>query len=201
MFGQSTIGKWEVGLRLKGILVQFANVSVTFISYLNFSNIRSRCFYLLGYISLSGIQSVLMGKIKNGLWFKIFCMNVHSSIRNISVSDVLWSFTQIADTNKNAFQSKAHLPLAHRKSNTYNLTLTLVWPWPYIWPWPQTSETKLRGLAPLYCCKLVWHILWHQKNKINMPIFTKSMIHFCIDINILIKKNYIRQRSHIIMAF
>ena len=26
-------------------------------------------------------------------------------------------------TNKNAFQSKAHLPLADRKSNTYNLTL------------------------------------------------------------------------------
>ena len=25
--------------------------------------------------------------------------------------------------NKNAFQSKAHLPLANRKSNTYNLTL------------------------------------------------------------------------------
>ena len=26
-------------------------------------------------------------------------------------------------TNKNAFQSKAHLPLADRKSSTYNLTL------------------------------------------------------------------------------
>ena len=31
-------------------------------------------------------------------------------------------------TNKNAFQSKAHLPLANIKSNTYNLTLE--WPWP-----------------------------------------------------------------------
>ena len=43
--------------------------------------------------------------------------------------------------NKNAFQSKAHLPLANRKSNTYNLTLK--WPWPSLWPWPQTSQTKL----------------------------------------------------------
>ena len=34
-----------------------------------------------------------------------------------------------------------------------------------------------------------------------MPIFTKSKTHFCTDVNILIKKNYIRQRSHIIMAF
>ena len=36
---------------------------------------------------------------------------------------------------KKAFQSKAHLPLADKKSNTYNLTL--------VWPWPQTSQTKL----------------------------------------------------------
>ena len=32
-------------------------------------------------------------------------------------------------SNKNAFQSKAHLPLADRKSNTYNLTLQWPWPW------------------------------------------------------------------------
>ena len=32
----------------------------------------------------------------------------------------LWSSKQ--KTNKNAFQSKAYLPLANRKSNTYNLT-------------------------------------------------------------------------------
>ena len=31
--------------------------------------------------------------------------------------------------NKNAFQSKAHLPLAKRKSNTYNLTLEWPWSW------------------------------------------------------------------------
>ena len=31
--------------------------------------------------------------------------------------------------NKNAFQSKAHLLLADRKSNTYNLTLE----WPWLW--------------------------------------------------------------------
>ena len=49
--------------------------------------------------------------------------------------------TKLKKKNKNAFQSKAHLPLANRKSNTYNLTL--VWPWPHLWPWPQTSQTKL----------------------------------------------------------
>ena len=31
--------------------------------------------------------------------------------------------------NKNAFQLKAHLPLADRKSNTYNSTLDWPWPW------------------------------------------------------------------------
>ena len=31
--------------------------------------------------------------------------------------------------NKNAFQLKIHLPLANRKSNTYNLTLEWPWPW------------------------------------------------------------------------
>ena len=31
--------------------------------------------------------------------------------------------------NKNAFQSKPHLPLADRKSNTYNFTLEWPWPW------------------------------------------------------------------------
>ena len=31
--------------------------------------------------------------------------------------------------NKNVFQSKAHLPLADRKSNTFNLTLEWPWPW------------------------------------------------------------------------
>ena len=31
--------------------------------------------------------------------------------------------TMTIEDNKNAFQSKAHLPLANRKSNTYNLTL------------------------------------------------------------------------------
>ena len=29
---------------------------------------------------------------------------------------------RLLNTKKNAFQSKAHLPLADRKSNTYNLT-------------------------------------------------------------------------------
>ena len=52
-------------------------------------------------------------------------------------------FTQDIDSiwHKNAFQSKAHLPLADRKSNTYNLTFE--WPWPHLWPWPQTSQTML----------------------------------------------------------
>ena len=31
--------------------------------------------------------------------------------------------------NKNAFQSKAHLPLVNRKSNTYNLIFEKPWPW------------------------------------------------------------------------
>ena len=31
--------------------------------------------------------------------------------------------------NKNAFQLKAHLPLANRKLKTYNLTLEWPWPW------------------------------------------------------------------------
>ena len=44
-------------------------------------------------------------------------------------------FRVILVNNKNAFQSEAHLPLANRKSNTYNLTLE--------WPCPQTSQTKL----------------------------------------------------------
>ena len=35
----------------------------------------------------------------------------------------------VIQTNKNAFQSKAHLPLANRKSNTYNLALEWPWPW------------------------------------------------------------------------
>ena len=35
---------------------------------------------------------------------------------------------QYYSTNKNVFQLKTHLPLANRKSNTYNLTLE--WPWP-----------------------------------------------------------------------
>ena len=42
--------------------------------------------------------------------------------------------------NKNAFQSKAHLPLANRNSNTYNLTL--VWAWPGLWSWHRISQTK-----------------------------------------------------------
>ena len=63
------------------------------------------------------------------------------------------------------------------------------------------STVSLRGVASLYCRKLVWCILWHQKKRTNLPIFTKSMIHFCTDIIILIKKKYIRQRLHIIMDF
>ena len=39
--------------------------------------------------------------------------------------------------------SKAHLLLAERKPNTYNLTLTLIQLWHYLWPWPQTNQTKL----------------------------------------------------------
>ena len=37
--------------------------------------------------------------------------------------NIVWWF------NKNAFQSKAHLPLANKKSNTYNVTLEWPWPW------------------------------------------------------------------------
>ena len=40
-----------------------------------------------------------------------------------------------------------------------------------------------------------------RKKQTNLPIFGKMMMHFCTDINILIKKKYIRQRSHIIMDF
>ena len=39
--------------------------------------------------------------------------------------------------NKNAFQSKANLPLADRKSDTYSLTLE--WPW----PWGDLGQVKL----------------------------------------------------------
>ena len=45
----------------------------------------------------------------------------HKFIFTISISK--------CEINKNAFQSKAHLPLVDRKSNTHNLTLELPWPW------------------------------------------------------------------------
>ena len=45
--------------------------------------------------------------------------------------------------NKNAFQSKAHLPLADRKSKTYNLT--------FKWPWPGMTLTSFMTLV-IYSC-------------------------------------------------
>ena len=42
------------------------------------------------------------------------------TLLNLKYSDI---------SNKNAFQSKAHLPLADRKPNTCNLTLEWPWPW------------------------------------------------------------------------
>ena len=69
---------------------------------------------------------------------------VSNSVNSLSAIKIEW--------NKNAFQSKAHLPLTDRKSNTYNLTLewpwhgmtlTFVWPWCHLWPWPQTSQNEL----------------------------------------------------------
>ena len=47
-----------------------------------------------------------------------------------------------------------------------------------------------------------WSDAFHNiRKKINLTIFTKLTIHVCIGVNIVIKKNYTRQRSHIIMAF
>ena len=63
-----------------------------------------------------------------------------------------------------------------------------------------TLVKYLRRLAPLYCHKLS-DGFYDIRKKINLLIFTKSTIHFCIGVNILIKKNYTRQRSHIMMAF
>ena len=43
-----------------------------------------------------------------------------------------WLYESAKSVNiihKNAFQSKAHLLLANRKSKTYNLTLEWPWPW------------------------------------------------------------------------
>ena len=57
----------------------------------------------------------------------------HNRISPFAISDE--STNSFLCINKNAFQSKAHLLLANRKSNTYNLTME--------WPWPQTSQNKL----------------------------------------------------------
>ena len=53
--------------------------------------------------------------------------------------------------NKNAFQSKAHLPLANRKSNTYNFTLKWPWPWYNLNP---IDDLDLRQIQMMSRCKI-----------------------------------------------
>ena len=43
--------------------------------------------------------------------------------RRVCYETIMLQTETILCTNKNAFQLKAHLPLANRKSNTYNLPL------------------------------------------------------------------------------
>ena len=46
-----------------------------------------------------------------------------------------------------------------------------------------------------------WSDAFYDIKKIIVLIVAKMMIYFCTDINILIKKKYIKQRSHKIMDF
>ena len=46
-----------------------------------------------------------------------------TTITTTTTTTITTTTTTATTTNKNAFQLKAHLPLANRKSNTYNLTL------------------------------------------------------------------------------
>ena len=52
--------------------------------------------------------------------------NMHISVFNIKTPSRAIKAGEVHNkmkNNQNAFQSKAHLPLTDRKSNTYNLTL------------------------------------------------------------------------------
>ena len=116
------------------------------------------------------------------------------------ISKVLWLFIiilhvpSIKKNKKNAFQSKAHLPLADRKSNTYNLTLEWPWPWydldliydldlrqvklsltdvqvaklPFSmrwpWPWPNDLDTQ------------TWPRYGHTKNEVSMWTASKVIV-------------------------
>ena len=91
------------------------------------------------------------------------------------------------DYNKNAFQSKAHLSLANRKSNTYKLALEWPWPWYHLdlifaldlrqvkpsetefqvaklvfsmrWPWTWSNNLDTQT-GPIYCQDVPPHQKW-----------------------------------------
>ena len=55
--------------------------------------------------------------------------HTHTHYENITSATYTGGNNSNNNNNKNGFQSKAHLPLVDRKSNTYHLTLEWPWPW------------------------------------------------------------------------
>ena len=94
------------------------NVSWNWYGSTKFSNIT------INY-SLKRIHSCIVNKIRPyGL------MNAGATAHiTLLVTEISWAGANRGNTefSKNAFQSKAYLPLADRKLNTYNLILE--WPW------------------------------------------------------------------------